>query len=153
MASGGRSASLPATEWNTIDGAFRRVPLGKRKVGRIALSGEPIEEPDLAEPLPDWVARRTGSGRRNSRVCRAAADPSRRGLGVLAVFARQAIAHNCMDWLRTIADHAAAAINTSRAFAEIDGLRKRLELENEYLREEIAGAGAFGELIGQIAAA
>ena len=28
-------------------------------------------------------------------------------------------------------------------------LRKRLELENEYLREEVTGAGAFGELIGQ----
>ena len=28
-------------------------------------------------------------------------------------------------------------------------MRKRLELENEYLREEVTGAGAFGELIGQ----
>ena len=28
-------------------------------------------------------------------------------------------------------------------------LRKRLELENEYLREEVTRAGAFGELIGQ----
>jgi transcriptional regulator with GAF, ATPase, and Fis domain len=54
-----------------------------------------------------------------------------------------------MGWLRMIADHAAAAIVTGRAFAEIDSLRKRLELENEYLREEVAGAGAFGELVGQ----
>ena len=38
---------------------------------------------------------------------------------------------------------------TSRAIAEIDALRKQLELENEYLREEVTGAGAFGELIGQ----
>ncbi len=54
-----------------------------------------------------------------------------------------------MDWLRTIADHAAAAIATARAFEEIDALRKRLEAENEYLREEVTRAGAFGELIGQ----
>jgi transcriptional regulator with GAF, ATPase, and Fis domain len=54
-----------------------------------------------------------------------------------------------MDWLRTIADHTAAAIATARAFEEIDGLRKRLEAENEYLREEVSRAGAFGELIGQ----
>ncbi len=47
-----------------------------------------------------------------------------------------------------IADHAAAAIVTNRAFAEIDALRTRLELENEYLREEVSGAGAFGDLIG-----
>ncbi|MBX9628837.1 MAG: sigma 54-interacting transcriptional regulator [Gemmataceae bacterium] len=54
-----------------------------------------------------------------------------------------------MDWLRTIADHAAAAIATARAFAEIDDLRGRLEAENEYLREEVSRAGAFGELVGQ----
>jgi len=38
------------------------------------------------------------------------------------------------------------------AFEEIEALRKRLELENEYLREEAVGARAFGELIGQSAA-
>src|SRR5437660_3589555 len=54
-----------------------------------------------------------------------------------------------MGWLRMIADHAAAAIVTARAFAEIEALQKRLELENEYLREEVTRAGAFGELIGQ----
>src|SRR6185369_3494559 len=59
------------------------------------------------------------------------------------------IGPECMDWLRTIADHAAAAIATARAFAEVDALRKRLELENEYLREEVTRAGAFGELVGQ----
>src|SRR6185369_11809203 len=59
------------------------------------------------------------------------------------------IGPECMDWLRTIADHAAAAIATARAFAEVDALRKRLEQENEYLREEVTHAGAFGELIGQ----
>ena len=54
-----------------------------------------------------------------------------------------------MDWLRTIADHAAAAIATARAFERIEELRQRLELENEYLREEVTRAGAFGELVGQ----
>src|SRR5262249_50093279 len=70
-------------------------------------------------------------------------------LGVLAVFARGAIGADCMGWLRMIADHAAAAIATARAFEHIEMLQKRLELENEYLREEVTGAGAFGELIGQ----
>ena len=68
---------------------------------------------------------------------------------MLAVFARQPISSECMGWLRMIADHAAAAITTARAFAEIEALHKRLELENEYLREEVTGTGAFGELIGQ----
>jgi transcriptional regulator with GAF, ATPase, and Fis domain len=54
-----------------------------------------------------------------------------------------------MGWLRMIADHAAAAIATARAFEQIETLQKGLELENEYLREEVTRAGAFGELIGQ----
>jgi transcriptional regulator with GAF, ATPase, and Fis domain len=54
-----------------------------------------------------------------------------------------------MDWLRTIADHTAAAIATARAFERIEELKGKLELENEYLREEVTRAGAFGELVGQ----
>jgi Sigma-54 interaction domain len=68
-------------------------------------------------------------------------------LGVLAVFARGAIGPECMGWLRMIADHAAAAIATARAFERIEELKAKLELENEYLREEVTGA--FGELVGQ----
>jgi transcriptional regulator with GAF, ATPase, and Fis domain len=70
-------------------------------------------------------------------------------LGVLAVFGRGRIGAECMGWLRLIADHAAAAIAAARAFEEIDSLRKKLEMENEYLREEVTRAGAFGELVGQ----
>ena len=150
VASAGRSAASPNVEWTNIEGAFRRMPFGIRKVGRIALTGEPLEEPELTEPLPDWVARPDWI--RAEGICGFAGQPMiHRGevLGVLAVFARQPIASECMGWLRMIADHAAAAIATGRAFAEIDALRKRLELENEYLREEVTGAGAFGELIGQ----
>jgi transcriptional regulator with PAS, ATPase and Fis domain len=54
-----------------------------------------------------------------------------------------------MGWLRMIADHSAAAIATARAFEQIEALKAKLELENEYLREEVTRAGAFGELIGQ----
>lgn len=149
VSSGGRSSVAPAVEWTRTDGAFRRMPVGSRKVGRIALTGEPLEEPALLEPLPEWVARPEWV--RAEGIRGFAGQPLiHRGevLGVLAVFARQPIAAECMGWLRMIADHAAAAITTARAFAEIDTLRKRLELENEYLREEVAGAGAFGELVG-----
>lgn len=153
MASGGRSAVSPDVEWTSTEGAFRRMPLGARKVGRIALSGVPLEEPDLTEPLPDWVARPDWI--RAEGIRGFAGQPmihQEKVLGVLAVFARQPISGEDMGWLRMIADHAAVAIATARAFAEIDALRKRLELENEYLREEVTGAAAFGELIGQSAA-
>src|SRR5438445_3379532 len=150
VASGGRSAATPSTEWTWLDGAFRRFPFGARKVGQIAASGEPIEAPDLGEPFPDWIARPEWA--RAEGVRGFAGQPLvHRGqiLGVLAVFARGAIGADCMGWLRMIADHAAAAIVTGRAFGEIEALQKRLELENEYLREEVTRAGAFGELIGQ----
>lgn len=150
VASNGRSRVDPSLEWTGIEGEFRRMPLGVRKVGRIALSGEPIEAPDLKDPLPEWIAR--PDWLRVEGIRGFAGQPLvHRGevLGVLAVFARGTIGGECMGWLRMIADHAAAAIVTNRAFAEIETLRKRLEQENEYLREEVTGAGAFGELVGQ----
>jgi len=149
VASNGRSLANPHIEWTRLDGAFRRFPLGVRKVGQIAATGEPIEAPDLST-APDWIA--DPDWVRAEGIAGFAGQPLvHRGqvLGVLAVFARGAIGPECMDWLRTIADHAAAAIATARAFEEIDALRKRLEAENEYLREEVTRAGAFGELVGQ----
>ena len=92
----------PGGEWTRLDGAFRRFPLGVRKVGRIAATGEPIEVLDLLPIRPDWVAARTGCAPRGSPGS-AASRWSTAGevLGVLAVFARGTIGPECMDWLRT----------------------------------------------------
>ena len=54
--------------------------------------------------------------------------------------------------LRLFADHASVAIANARAFEEIDRLRKQLEMENSYLREEVKAELAFGEIAGQSAA-
>lgn len=148
-ASNGRSAVAPQTTWTRLDGAFRRFPLGVRKVGQIGATGEPIEAPDLS-PAPDWVA--DPEWVRAEGIAGFGGQPLiHRGqvLGVLAVFARGPIGPECMDWLRTVADHAAAAIATARAFEQVEALKAKLELENEYLREEVTRAGAFGELVGQ----
>ncbi len=51
-----------------------------------------------------------------------------------------------------IADHLAAAIASARMVDEIASLKRRLELENEYLREEVQGSAAFGDLIGSSSA-
>jgi transcriptional regulator with GAF, ATPase, and Fis domain len=151
VASAGRSAVDPRVEWNRVDGAFRRLPLGVRKVGRIAATGEPLEVPDLSSPTPpEWAADLEWM--RAEGIAGFGGQPLvHRGqvLGVMAVFARGTVGEECMSWLRTIADHAAAAIATARAFERIEELKRKLELENEYLREEVAQTGSFGELVGQ----
>ena len=70
-------------------------------------------------------------------------------LGVLGLFAREEPGDSCFEWLRMIANHLAAAIANARALDQIDTLKKRLEQENEYLREEVQQGAAFGDLIGQ----
>jgi transcriptional regulator with GAF, ATPase, and Fis domain len=150
VASNGRSVAEPGVEWTRLDGAFCRFPLGVRKVGEIAATGEPMEIPDLSPEPPVWAA--DSGWMRAEGIAGFGGQPLvHRGevLGVLAVFARGAVGPECMDWLRTLADHTAAAIATARAFEQIEQLRAKLERENEYLREEVTEAGAFGELIGQ----
>ncbi len=150
VAGDGRSIVDPNVRWTGTEGAFRRFPLGVRKVGRIGATGEAIEVPDLSAVAPGWLV--------NPEWARAEGIDGFGGqpliyrgeiLGVLAVFSRGRIGEECMGWLRLIADHAAAAIAAARAFEEIETLRKQLDLENEYLREEVTQAGVFGELIGQ----
>lgn len=149
VASAGHSIKDKHAEWSQVTGSFRRFPLGIRKVGKIAATGEALEVPSIAD-AHDWIARPEWI--QSEGVSGFGGQPlvhHGEVLGVLAVFARGTIGLECMGWLRTIANHAAAAIATARAFDEIKSLKKQLELENEYLREEVTRSGAFGELIGQ----
>src|SRR4051812_22340943 len=56
VASCGRSIVDPRVGWDRRDGAFRQFPLGERKVGRIAATGEPLEALDLLPDPPAWIA-------------------------------------------------------------------------------------------------
>lgn len=149
VASAGHSIKDKHVDWSEVKGSFRRFPLGIRKVGKIAATGEALEVPSITEASdwiarPDWIQSEGVSGFGGQPLIHHG-----KVLGVMAIFARGNIGTECMDWLRTIANHAAAAIATARAFDEIESLKKQLELENEYLREEVTRTGAFGELIGQ----
>lgn len=149
VASAGRSIQTPETDWQRVEGAFRRFPIGVRKVGRIAATGESLEVADVTGDHPwvadpDWI--------RAEQIQSFAGHPLRhRGevLGVLALFSRAQPGPTCFEWLRMIANHLAAAIANARALEEIESLKQRLELENEYLREEVTQSVAFGDLIGQ----
>jgi transcriptional regulator with GAF, ATPase, and Fis domain len=144
--------SKATDNWERLDGAFRRFPLGVRKVGRVAASGQPILIEDVSTDMHefarhDWI--------REEKIVSFGCQPLVfRGevLGVLAIFNREACNRASFAWLRTFADHAAVALANSRAFAEIERLREQLELENTYLREEVRQSlPAAGRFVGESA--
>ena len=137
--------------WNGLEGEFARIRIGAFKVGHIAQSREPLhlDEHEIMRSHwtvhPDWVAREGIKG--------FAGHPlifRDEVLGVLAVFSRKRVSPNQFRWLRLFADQAAVAIANARAFEEVQNLRQRLELENEYLRAEVKeNVGGFvGESAG-----
>ena len=152
VASSGASIHPHTTEWSRLDGSFKRFPMGVRKVGRIASTGQSLEVSDVS--LDDaWVADPTWI--KQERIQSFAGHPLvHRGevLGVLALFARARPGDTCFEWFRMIADHLAAAIASARMVDEIAALKRRLEIENEYLREEVRVSSTFGDLIGNSAA-
>ena len=129
-----------------LDGRHARVAVGERKIGLVAATGQGIHLPELESDSswiadPDWI--------RSEGIVSFAAQPliaRAEVLGVLAVFDRAPIPESAFAWLRTFADHAAVAIVNARAFEEVLDLRRRLELDNEYLREEVGQP--FGEILG-----
>lgn len=149
-ASAGRSVNPnEAGDWERVDGRFRRFPLGVRKVGRVGASGEPEFALDSSADQ-SWVAnlewfRREGI---QAFVC----HPLRsRGevIGVLGVFTREALTMERVTWLGLFAHQAATSIANARAYEEITQLKSKLELENEYLRDEVNAAHGFGNIIGR----
>jgi transcriptional regulator with GAF, ATPase, and Fis domain len=149
-ASSGTSLSEVA-DWSRIHGAFHRIPLSRSnlKIAHIATTGESIQIRRLAEDhqwvrYPEWVEQeQLVSFTGHALVFRG--EP----LGVLAVFRRTPADDDCVHWLRTMASAAAVALANARAFEDNESLRRELELERDYLREEVASTGAFGEILGR----
>jgi transcriptional regulator with GAF, ATPase, and Fis domain len=134
------SAGTPSDhreDWSRLDGAFRRFPLGVRKIGRIGATGEGILIDDIQRDH-EWIARPEWV--RKERITSFGGQPlvfRQEVLGVLGLFNRDPCDHRTFAWLRTFADHAAIAIAHARALEEIEHLKEQLELENTYLREDV----------------
>jgi len=147
VASAGNPRNKTAN-YSRLDGAFRRFPLGIRKIGRIGKSGEPLLLPDLRGD-EEWIANPDWMKREGVKTF--AAQPlvfHGEVLGVLAIFDAGVLGPSDFDWLRVFADHAAVSIANARAFEEIEFLKARLEEENTYLREEVTSALGVGDIIG-----
>ena len=149
VASSGRSIVDPTEDLTGTNGAFRRFPIGVRKVGRIAATGEPLEVQNIQGEQewiahPEWIRAEGIRGFGGQPLVH-----NRAVMGVLAVFSRATISEEDFGWLRTIANHAAASLANAKAWEEIECLRERLELENDYLQEQVREENAFGEMIGR----
>lgn len=148
VVSAGQSTAQPDLDWSRIDGDFRRFPIGRRKVGSVAATSEAVCVEDASQDAK-WIARPDWA--KSEGILGFAGQPLiYRGeiLGVLGVFTRSRFGSEPLSSLRMLADHAAAAIANARAFQENVRLRDQLALENEYLRDEIHDAQAFGEILG-----
>ena len=147
-ASAGNPLHEPPERWARIDGDFRRFPIGVRKVGHIAASGESLLVADIERDAA-WIARPEWA--RAEGIRSFAGHPlvfHGEVLGVLAVFCRDGIGPERFAELRGFAAQAAVAIANARAFAELEQLRAQLELERDYLREEVREARAHGGIVG-----
>jgi len=143
------SAGAPlrrGVRWDQLDGAFSRLPLGARKIGRIASTGRGEFIEDVTRDSgwiarPDWV--------RDERIRSFGGQPlmfKNETLGVLGVFNRQPCNHRTFAWLRTFADHAAIAIAQARSLKRIEQLKEHLEIENDVLRRDARGDAPDGIL-------
>lgn len=136
-------------EWSRLDGFYRRMPLGIRRIGTIGSTGTSLKLDQTADD-EQWVARGDWLHRENVKsFCGHALKFRDEILGVLAVFSRSATSDQEFAWLQAFADSAAVAIANARAFEEIEALQSQLELENEYLRDEIRASHSFEGIVGQ----
>jgi transcriptional regulator with GAF, ATPase, and Fis domain len=147
-ASAGKSCSNQE-DWSRLDGRFRRFPIGNRKIGHIAATGEPIHITDMIGDSK-WVANPEWA--KAEGITTFAGHPLVfRGetLGVLGMFSRTSLREGDFERLQSFANHAAVVIANARAFEEIEFLKERLEEEVSYLKDEVSEVRGAGNLVGE----
>ncbi len=133
------------------DQMHSRIPLGVGHVGQVAVSGGVVA---LGAVAGDADLPLVDSSRLDQQTAGGflAVPLLYRGnvLGALGMFTRgEPPESDRLLRLRVISDITAGALANARAFEEIERLRQKLELENEYLRQEISAEGAFYEMVGR----
>ncbi|MEZ6319314.1 MAG: sigma 54-interacting transcriptional regulator [Phycisphaerales bacterium] len=138
-------------EWTHASGDYTRVPKTEPIIGRVFQTDAPV----FARHRDAWPERPAWADMQNIESFYAA--PIRhRGhcFGVLGSFLRypftdDGLHDQALAWTRVFADHCGAMIANAQAFEEIEHLRDRLKLENEYLREQDNDARGFGGIVGE----
>ena len=150
LASAGSVGSGRMEEENS-DQMHSRIPPGVGYVGQVQASGQVVVVEAIAgNPALPLVDADRLDQRATSGFLAVPLFYRGTALGVLAMFTRGAPPE--ADRLlrqRVIADITARVLANARAFEDIDRLRQKLEMENEYLRQEISAEGAFYEMVGR----
>jgi PAS domain S-box-containing protein len=136
VASAGTPQNSPGENWAFLQGQFRRIPLGHRKVGEIGATGKSILISDSAAES-EWIGRKEWAARESIRSF-AGYPLTARGeiLGVLALFSREVLCQQDFVWLRIFADQIAVAITNARAFEEVKQSERAL-IERERQLQQI----------------
>ena len=131
-------ASLDGSEdWSYLQGQFRRIPLGTRKIAAIAETGQSIL---IAKDVEQhaWMARPEWAQR--ERLQSFAGHPlisQGSTLGVLALFSREEMDQQSFVWLRLFADQAAVAIANSQIFESLERAKAETSKHADELRQVI----------------
>ena len=134
--------------YTNLDGEYRRIPLGALKIGKIAQGFGSMHTNDILgdDRLPNkqWM--------KDNGLRSFAGHPLKfhwELLGVIAMFGRRPLSEEEFERLAVFANQAAIAIKNAQLFTEIAQLKKQLEAENLYLREEIKLDHNFEEIVGE----
>lgn len=132
--------------YTNLQGEFRRVPLGALKIGRIAQGWGPVATNDVLgdDRIPNkaWLC--------DNGLRAFAGYPltfQEELLGVVALFSRRALTPQEVNRLPVFAHQAAIAIKNAQLFGEVDRLRRQLQAENAYLKEEIKLQHNFTDIL------
>lgn len=125
-----------------------RIPLGAGVTGQVAVIGQQVVLNDLdRDPGPlaslDWLKAEEVRGFQGVPMIYKGEV-----LGVITLFVRTNVPEAAKAWVHIFGHHIGGVLSNARAFDEISRLKGQLELENEYLQEEVVEARAFGDLVG-----
>ncbi len=125
-------------------------PINNSKIGKLASSLETVVRLVNVHKDPEWEMVNYWAGSEPSLFF--SGQPlvnENEILGVIGIFSRINRIPEGNIWLRMIANHFAISLTNARAFQEIEKLKMQLELENEFLRDELKEYKNFGSLVGQ----
>jgi transcriptional regulator with GAF, ATPase, and Fis domain len=147
-ASDGRPLETGA-DWSQINSSHHRIALDSAsKLAQMVRSGEAVLVANIASDADGqvdqaWAKRECIQGMVGHPLWFRGAI-----VGVMAVFLRVHPNKSTLEWLSNFSAHAAVAIGNCRAFQQIEQLRQQLEMERDYLREEVVESGDFRDIVG-----